>query len=100
MVISHFQQFLGEATVRDPGAVHELLGPESLYGLYISWCLLHGIKPVPASDFLAGMRRCGIDIHHSGLAMTGPAAADYILASPLTSAEPEQHLSERRHHDH
>lgn len=78
---SHFQQFLREATIRDPGAAGDLLGPDSFYGLYISWCLLHGITPVPDTDFRAGMRRCGIDIHHSGLAMTGPAAADYIVAS-------------------
>ncbi|MEZ2390706.1 hypothetical protein AB6813_14410 [bacterium RCC_150] len=77
---SHFQQFLSEATVRDPGAA-DLLTPESFYGLYISWCLLHRINPVQGSDFDAGMRRFGIDVHRSGLAMTGPAAADYILAS-------------------
>lgn len=80
MVISHFQQFLSEATVRDTGA-SELLRPDSLCGLYTSWCLIHRINPVPDTDFQAGMRRCGIDIHHSGMAMTGPAAADYILAS-------------------
>lgn len=79
-MISHFQRFLAEATVRDPGA-RELLERESFYGLYISWCLLHGITPVPDTDFHAGMRRCGIDIDHSGLTMTGPAAADYILSS-------------------
>lgn len=82
MVISHFQQFLRESTIRDPEAVSDvLLRPESLYGLYISWCLLYRITPVPDTEFRAGMRRCGIDIHNSGLAMTGPAAADYILAS-------------------
>ncbi|GAA5189569.1 hypothetical protein AHiyo1_49010 [Arthrobacter sp. Hiyo1] len=81
MLTSHFQQFLSEATVRDPGAAGDLLGPDSFYGLYVSWCLAHGISPVPETDFGAGMRRCGVDVHRSGLAMTGPAAADYILAS-------------------
>lgn len=79
-MISHFQQFLNEATVRDPGPP-VLLGPDSFYGLYISWCLIHKINPVAVTEFRAGMRRCGIDVHRSGLAMTGPAAADYILAT-------------------
>lgn len=66
--LSHFEQFLREATIRDPGAVTDLLlGSESFYGLYISWCLLRGISPVPDTEFRAGMVRCGIDIRHSDL---------------------------------
>ncbi len=57
------------------------MGPESFYGLYISWCLLHKINPIPDTEFRVAMRRRRIDVHHSGLAMTGPAAADYILAT-------------------
>ena len=48
IVISHFQRFLDEATVPDPEAA--VLGPDCLYGLYVSWCLLHRIRPVEPSN--------------------------------------------------
>jgi hypothetical protein len=80
MMISHFQRFLDEATIPDPES-DPPLGPDCLYGLYTSWCLLHRISPVSDIAFRAGMRSCGIDIHHIRLEMTGPAAANYILAS-------------------
>lgn len=78
-MISHFQRFLDEATVPDPEAA--VLGPDCLYGLYVSWCLLHRIRPVTDIDFRTGMDHCGIDMHHCRLEMSGPAAADYILSS-------------------
>jgi hypothetical protein len=80
MAASHFQQFLDEATHFDPDT-DSPLGPDCLYGLYTSWCLLHGIKPKPDTVFRVGMNRCGIDIHNSSRSMCGAAAADYILFS-------------------
>lgn len=77
---SHFDQFLIEATVSDPGTDLSL-GADTLYGLYTSWCFLKGLVPKEDSVFRAAMRRAGIDLHDTRLRMTGPAAADYILAS-------------------
>ncbi|WP_258803187.1 hypothetical protein [Pseudarthrobacter sp. NS4] len=80
MATSHFQQFLQEATIFDP-ASDSTLGPDCLYGLYVSWATLHGLTPKPDQAFRAGMYRCGVDVNNSRLHMTGPAAADYILSS-------------------
>jgi hypothetical protein len=77
---SHFQQFLEEATIFDPSS-DSTLGPDCLYGLYVSWATLHGMTPRSDQAFRAGMHRCGVDVHDSRLYMTGPAAADYILSS-------------------
>lgn len=80
MPASHFQQFLNEATTSDPFSASPL-GPDCLYGLYVSWASLHGLTPRPDQAFRAGMRRCGVNVRNSRLRMTGPAAADYILSS-------------------
>lgn len=80
MAISLYQQFLDEATIFDPTSDCPL-GPDCLYGLYVSWCLLKGLEPHSDAAFRAGMHRCGIDVTHSRLMMHGPAAAEYILAS-------------------
>ena len=80
MATSHFQQFLQQATVFDPSS-DSTLGPDCLYGLYVSWCGLHGYAPKSDQAFRAGMLRCGVDVNNSWLHMTGPAAADYILSS-------------------
>ncbi|MDQ1623874.1 MAG: hypothetical protein QOH19_2292 [Actinomycetota bacterium] len=79
MATSHFEQFLLEATV--PDETHCPLGPDCLYGLYTSWCLLHHITPTLETTFQAAMHRCGVHRRNSRLRMTGPAAADYILTS-------------------
>lgn len=80
MDLSHFQTFLNEATIADP-ETDRPLGADCLYGLYVSWCFLQGIKPTSDSAFRAGMAQCGIRVHDSQLRMHGPAAADYILSS-------------------
>ena len=80
MASSQFQQFLDEATHPDPYDEYPL-GPDCLYGLYVSWAALHGRAPKSDQAFRAGMLRCGVDIRTSHLRMTGPAAADYILSS-------------------
>ena len=78
MPTSNFEDFLNEATAPDTDST---LGPDCLYGLYISWCLSHNLVPAADGAFRAAMHQCGIDVHNSGLRMTGPAAADYILAT-------------------
>lgn len=80
MATSHFQQFLDQATVFDPSS-DGALGPDCLYGLYVSWAELHRLQPKSDQAFRAGMHRCGIDVRDAKLRMTGPAAADYILCS-------------------
>jgi hypothetical protein len=80
MATSQYQQFLDEATIFDATSDCSL-GPDCLYGLYVSWCLLKGLQPYSDEAFRAAMTRCGIDVRDSRLTMTGPAAAEYILAS-------------------
>jgi hypothetical protein len=80
MATSHFEQFLNEATIADP-ETDSPLGADCLYGLYTSWCLLHGIAPKPDLRFRAGMYRLGIHMHDVRRRMRGPAATDYIMSS-------------------
>ncbi|MBT2513307.1 hypothetical protein [Arthrobacter sp. ISL-30] len=80
MATSHFELFLEDTTIPDPDTDCPL-GPDCLYGLYVSWCALQGVEPRTDIAFRAGMHLCGIDIHDARLRMTGPAAADYILSS-------------------
>lgn len=54
MAAFHFEQFLFEATTPD----HETdrpLAPDELYGLYTSWCLIHGDLPKPDLTFKVAM---------------------------------------------
>jgi hypothetical protein len=80
MATSHFQQFLDDATSPAPDT-ESPLGPDCLYGLYTSWCLIQGLTPKPDSSFRAGMRRCRVNPRGTRRKMKGRAAADYILAS-------------------
>jgi hypothetical protein len=80
MATSQYQHFLDQATISDPTS-DCILGPDCLYGLYVSWCLLKGVQPHSDAAFRTAMARCGIDVANSGLMMTGPAAAEYILSS-------------------
>lgn len=60
-----------------------------MYGVYITWCVLHYLRPKPCEEFWAAMsclglyERCRINSRHvrPGLRMTGPAAVDYIHSS-------------------
>ena len=84
MASSHFERFLLDTTV--PDETHVPLGPDCLYGLYTSWCVLHDITPVDDISFRSAMERRGVDLRNSRRRMTGAAAADYILASyPATA---------------
>lgn len=80
MATSHFNQFLDEATIAELDTDCPL-SADGLYGLYISWCSIHGMEAGSDTAFRAAMHRCGIDIHDSRLRMVGPAATDYILSS-------------------
>jgi hypothetical protein len=77
----HFDKFLEEATINSDDWSDSALGRDCFYGLYTSWCLLQQSVPQPEGTFLAAMRTKGIHPAGNGLRMTGPAAADYILAS-------------------
>ena len=80
MPATHFKDFLAEAVVpdREPGLG---LGRDELYGLYTSWCLLHKAHLQPPEALWAALQAQGIDPDSNDLSMTGPAAADYIVAS-------------------
>jgi hypothetical protein len=80
MATSHFDQFLDQATIAEFDTDCPL-SADCLYGLYISWCILHGLEAKPDVIFRAAMHRCGVDVHDSRLRMVGPAATDYILSS-------------------
>lgn len=77
---AHIDRFLAEATTEgtDDG---NSLRKDQLYGLYISWCLLHNAAPHPVSGFWAALKAHRIKPGRSRLRMAGPAATDYILAS-------------------
>ncbi|RAM38236.1 hypothetical protein [Arthrobacter globiformis] len=80
MDATQFDQFIAEAltTERETDTV---FGPDELYGLYTSWCLIHQLQPAAPDSLFTALRERGIDPENCELAMTGPAAADYILAS-------------------
>lgn len=80
MDATQFDQFIAESlsTERETDTV---LGPDELYGLYTSWCLIHQLRPAAPVSLFTALRERGIDPENCELAMTGPAAADYILAS-------------------
>ena len=76
----HFDRFLRQATTAEDQP-DSALGRDCLFGLYTSWCLLNQAEPRSELAFWVAMRRRGIHPGHTRLRMTGPAAADYILAS-------------------
>lgn len=87
MTASPYSLFLADTIAHaEPG---NGLTDDELYGVYTSWCLLRRELPAPQPAFWAAMREGGIPdrcriarrVIRPGLRMTGPAAADYILAS-------------------
>ncbi|TLM75573.1 hypothetical protein [Pseudarthrobacter sp. NamB4] len=80
MPATHFEEFLAEAVVpdREPGLG---LGRDELYGLYTSWCLLHKAQLQAPEALWDALLEHGINPDSNNLSMTGPAAADYIVAS-------------------
>jgi hypothetical protein len=79
MAHSHFDRFLQEATAPDLGP-DCTLAPDPLYGLYVSWCQITSTKRRTEKCFRIAMRS-RVGAGPNGLRMTGPAAADYFLAS-------------------
>jgi len=78
MAQSQFDQFLSEATYQDPGT-GATLGRDAFYGLYTSWCNVSQKAPQTEHVFWDAMTK--LVGPGDQLRMTGPAAADYILAS-------------------
>lgn len=80
MPANHFEDFLAEAVVpdREPGLG---LGRDELYGLYTSWCLIHKGQLQSPDALWDALEERGINPDSNNLSMTGPAAADYIVAS-------------------
>jgi hypothetical protein len=72
--------FLSDALQDRPGSVRGL-SPDELYGLYISWCLMNDTIIESPEALWDGLRAWGIDPASNHLAMKGPVAVDYIIAS-------------------
>lgn len=86
----HFEAFLREALSTAPGS-DTGLSRDELFGLYTSWCLMSGRKPLPAKALWQGLGRQGITPGNNTLAMKGPAATDYIIRSaPTLNGEPRR----------
>lgn len=80
MTAIYLDDFLQDATSAEPGSEGGL-GCEELYGLYTSWCLLHKYPISSPGVLFRALARKGIVPGRSRLAMRGPAAVDYIVAS-------------------
>lgn len=81
------RRFLSDCIVSTPGRQHGL-GEDEMYGVYVSWCLLNAVQPASATALRTAIAQEGYQRLDVGgrkewqeLAMTGPAAVDYILAS-------------------
>jgi hypothetical protein len=76
----HFEAFLAQAI--DEGQDKEAgLGPDELYGLYTSWCLLNQEELQTPEALWEALKAHRIKPEHNHVGMKGPAAADYIIAS-------------------
>ncbi|WP_258805058.1 hypothetical protein [Pseudarthrobacter sp. NS4] len=86
MSVMNYSRFLSECIVPAPGR-QPGLPEDELYGVYVSWCFLNREQPGPDGALSAAMeqlghtRRGGSSSRYPGLAVTGPAALDYILSS-------------------
>lgn len=72
--------FLSDALQEQPGSERGF-SLDELYGLYISWCLMNDAVIESADTLWAALQAWGIDPARNHLAMKGPAAVDYIIAS-------------------
>lgn len=80
MSATHFDGLVQDSLNGDPGS-DKGLDSEELFGLYTSWCLLTGCPQESAEALWHALESRGIIPGKNTLAMTGPAAADYILSS-------------------
>ena len=96
MTSGDFARFMSDCIAADVAGDRGLTEDE-IYGVYISWCVLHCVRPRPCGEFWAAMSGLGlnerrrINRHYvrPGLRMTGPAAVDYVLASRPGLAPPD-----------
>ena len=77
---AHFDLFLAEALTSDR-ETDGGLDKEELYGLYTSWCLINHRQPEPAEALWTALRGRQIKPSDNTLAMSGPAALNYIVCS-------------------
>lgn len=84
----NYTRFLSECIICNPDTQPGLREDE-IYGVYVSWCVLNAETLCPEPSLWAALNQ---HAHHApdhasgrriwpGLAMTGPAAFDYILSS-------------------
>lgn len=77
---AHFDWFLRESVTTDRETDNGM-DKDELYGLYTSWCLINRLEPESPENLWAALQGHRISPDDNTLAMTGPAATDYILAS-------------------
>ena len=77
---THFDQFLQEAVTTDR-ETDSGMDKDELYGLYTSWCLINRLEPESPQNLWTALKDHRIRPDENTLAMTGPAATDYILSS-------------------
>ena len=88
MSVPDHTRFMSECILHDPDQ-QSGLRDDDVYGLYLSWCFLNQEQPGPDHALRAAMKERGHIRRNRGsssyiwpgLAMTGPAAVDYILSS-------------------
>lgn len=96
MTSGDFARFMSDCIAADVAGDRGLTEDE-MYGVYISWCVLHYVCPRTCREFWTAMSGLGLNERRRidrryvrpGLRMTGPAAVDYILASRPGLAWPE-----------
>lgn len=88
MSVPNYTRFLSDCFFQDRER-QPALREDDIYGVYVSWCLLNGQKPGPATSLWVAMDQRGYMNQHRetgrpewpGLSLKGPAAVDYILTS-------------------
>ncbi|MFJ5956023.1 hypothetical protein ACIQC5_08680 [Paenarthrobacter sp. NPDC092416] len=87
MTDAQIQSFLQDCVVLEDDT-DQGLDLETIYGLYISWCVLGRKVPIPDDAFRTALDRHGLKHTkhkglrmYPGLRMVGPAARDYIVNS-------------------
>jgi hypothetical protein len=88
MSVPNCTRFLSECITCVPGKQSGVREDE-MYGLYLSWCFLNAETPCSDQSLWRAISEQGYHKLHGvagqriwpGLAMMGPAAVDYILAS-------------------
>ena len=100
MTDTQISSFLSDCVVFDDDT-EEGLDFDTLYGLYISWCVLGRKVPIPDSAFRTALELEGLRARkdhgqriYPGLNMVGPAARDYVMNSVPVWTETEASVTE------